>query len=440
MLKIIGKYTTALVTNDNTDENAIQQIYNIVNCKAYDGQTIVIQPDAHCGKGSVIGFCCTVGKYIDPNTVGVDIGCEISMHQYDKPIPVEKYKELNKEILTKCGWGCNVSPKKEYNNDELYKFFSASFKKAKILNNKIFNSLPDNVTEKWISDMLKRIGMDEHVWYYSINSFGSGNHYCEYNESIDNTKYGISIHCGSRNFGLKVCKYWSHIANNMYLSKAELKEATNKFKTTYLNNHKNMLNFKNDLNIYINKKQENYINGFLTGDNMIGYFCDMYVALTYSRFNHEILHRTIDKIVAKYNCKCINEIISVHNYIDFSNEIPLIRKGAIRSYKGEIMLLPFNMRDGVAVCEGKSNDLWLNSCAHGAGRKMSRSAAKAALNVEDFQNTMADAGIYTTTANISTLDEAPDAYKPKSEIIENIKDTCDILYFMKPKINIKAAE
>ena len=71
---------------------------------------------------------------------------------------------------------------------------------------------------------------------------------------------------------------------------------------------------------------------------------------------------------------------------------------------------------------------------------MSRSAAKAALNVEDFQNTMVDAGIYTTTANISTLDEAPDAYKPKSEIIENIKDTCDILYFMKPKINIKAAE
>jgi len=71
---------------------------------------------------------------------------------------------------------------------------------------------------------------------------------------------------------------------------------------------------------------------------------------------------------------------------------------------------------------------------------MSRSVAKAKLNVEDFKKQMADAGIYTTTADKTTLDEAPNAYKPMAEIIKNIEPTVDILYFMKPKMNIKAAE
>jgi RNA-splicing ligase RtcB len=130
----------------------------------------------------------------------------------------------------------------------------------------------------------------------------------------------------------------------------------------------------------------------------------------------------------------------MHNYIDFNCQIPIVRKGAVRANKDEVFILPFNMRDGVAICVGKGNEDWNCTAPHGAGRKMSRAIAKKTLNVDNFQKTMADAGVYTTTADATTLDEAPDAYKPKDEIIENIKPTCDILYFMKPKINIKAAE
>ena len=440
MYTLTGKYTSALVTNDNIEQEAVQQIYGIVNCKAYEGCKILIQPDSHCGKGSVIGFCSTFGKYIDPRTVGVDIGCEISMHLYDRPIPEDKYAELNHKILKECGWGFNLSPKKMYEDKELYKFMSTEFRKAKSKHPEIFSELPDTVTEKWVINMLNRLGMDPKTWYYSINSFGGGNHYCEYDVNEDNNLYGICVHCGSRNFGVKVCKYWENKSKGAALSKAEIKEYTAEFKEKYIEEHgrNNMLGFKDALTKYLDSKKEGHIEGFLTGENMLGYFCDMYVARTYARFNHIIIHRTIDNIVAKYGCKVIKEIVSTHNYIDFDEDTPLIRKGAIRAYAGEEMLVPFNMRDGVAVCEGLSNDEWLNSCAHGAGRKMSRSKAKENVSMKEFEESMKN--VYSTTVCRGTIDESPMAYKDTNEIKNLITATCKIKFMMIPKINIKAAD
>ena len=440
MFEIVGKYTKAIVYNDNIEDEAVTQIYGIVNCKAYAGQTIRIMPDSHCGKGSVIGFCSTFGKYIDPRTVGVDVGCEISMHLYDRPIPKDKYAELNHKILKECGWGFNLSPKKMYEDKELYKFMSTEFRKAKSKHPEIFFALPYTVTEKWVMDMLNRLGMDPKTWYYSINSFGGGNHYCEYDVNEENNLYGITVHCGSRNFGVKVCKYWENKSKGAALSKDEMKEYTNDFKKAYIEEHgrKNMEGFKDALNKYLDSKTEGHIEGFLTGDNMNGYFCDMFTAITYARFNHIVLHRTIDNIVAKYGCKVTKEIVSTHNYIDFDEDTPIIRKGAIRSYAGEEMLVPFNMRDGVVICEGLSNAEWLNSCAHGAGRKMSRSKAKAAISMKEFEESMKN--VYSTTVCKGTLDESPMAYKDTTEIKDLITETCKIKFMMIPKINIKAAD
>ena len=118
----------------------------------------------------------------------------------------------------------------------------------------------------------------------------------------------------------------------------------------------------------------------------------------------------------------------------------ILRKGAVRAYKDELLIIPFNMRDGISVCEGKSNIDWNCTVCHGAGRLLSRSKAKETLSVDEFKKQMADANIYTTTADNSTLDEAPNAYKPMDEIVKLIEPTVDIKYFMKPKMNIKAAE
>jgi RNA-splicing ligase RtcB len=100
------------------------------------------------------------------------------------------------------------------------------------------------------------------------------------------------------------------------------------------------------------------------------------------------------------------------------------------------MIVPFNMRDGVAICEGKSNSEWLNSCAHGAGRKMSRSKAKENVTMEEFKESMKN--VYSTTVCEGTIDESPMAYKDTNEIAELIKETCVIKKMLAPRINIKA--
>jgi RNA-splicing ligase RtcB len=152
-----------------------------------------------------------------------------------------------------------------------------------------------------------------------------------------------------------------------------------------------------------------------------------------------IILRKAAEVMNKINgAKVIDHVASIHNYLDFGDMT--IRKGSIRSYEGERMIIPFNMKDGVAICEGKSNDDWNCSAPHGAGRIMSRAAAKKKINLSDFQKQMNEAGIYSTSVCQNTLDEAPDAYKPMPEIVELIKDTCEIQFFMKPKINIKATE
>ena len=97
-----------------------------------------------------------------------------------------------------------------------------------------------------------------------------------------------------------------------------------------------------------------------------------------------------------------------------------------------------NMRDGCLVCIGKGNEDWNCSAPHGAGRICSRSEAKKLLSVEEFQNAME--GIYTTTATESTLDEAPQAYKPAQSIMNLISPTAEIIEVIKPVYNFKAAE
>jgi RNA-splicing ligase RtcB len=128
----------------------------------------------------------------------------------------------------------------------------------------------------------------------------------------------------------------------------------------------------------------------------------------------------------------IDIIDSVHNLIDFDDWT--IRKGSIRSYEGERMVIPFNMEDGLLFCEGKSNAEWNNSAPHGAGRLFSRSHAKKVLNLADAKRDMEKAGVYSS--NIP-LDEVKDAYKDPAIIEACIEPTATIIDRVKPVLNMK---
>ena len=116
----------------------------------------------------------------------------------------------------------------------------------------------------------------------------------------------------------------------------------------------------------------------------------------------------------------------------------ILRKGAIAAHKGEKVLIPINMRDGSVLAIGRGNPDWNYSAPHGAGRLMSRSAARNTLSLEDYRETMK--GIYSTSIDDSTLDEAPMAYKSLDDIIDVIRDAVDVVDIMKPIYNFKASE
>ena len=147
--------------------------------------------------------------------------------------------------------------------------------------------------------------------------------------------------------------------------------------------------------------------------------------------------KTIAKIIVKkMKFHIIDEFMTIHNYIDCDNMI--LRKGSISAQNGERVIIPMNMRDGSLICIGKGNPDWNYSAPHGAGRLMSRREARETVSMTDYKQSMS--GIYTTCVGRDTIDESAFAYKPMQSIIDNIKDTVDIVDIIKPIYNFKAGE
>ncbi|MNV57067.1 RNA-splicing ligase RtcB [compost metagenome] len=170
---------------------------------------------------------------------------------------------------------------------------------------------------------------------------------------------------------------------------------------------------------------------FLEGDQAQEYLDDMYVAQEFAMWNRYTMAQRIIDFLGLNNVKSFE---SVHNFISPYDKV--IRKGATSAHKGEKLIIPINMRDGSIIAVGKGNDDWNNSAPHGAGRLMSRSKAKEMLTLDEFSETMKD--VWTSSVGDSTLDEAPMAYKPIEEILQNIGDTVEVLEVIKPLYNFKA--
>lgn len=448
MLDIRGQYCKDVkVFTDNVEETALSTIYRIADCRAFKDKKIRIMPDCHDGKGIVVGFSCPVNigaDHVNPEHVGCDIGCTISATFFDKPIVDDKMKEFEHKIRKEIPFGFSINDKSKIEWKRITKAVNAAMDRLCALypdfsNYAIrFNNEMD--LEKWC----KRVNIDYGVFLKAIGSVGSGNHFLEYDVNDELGKYCVCVHCGSRKLGLAVFNYWNKIAKSMTVSKEEMKALIDDTKAKNTDKTKLDAELKAAKLEYLSHK----IPGYLSGDHLMGYLVDVLIAQVYAQLNHEVIHEQLVEIYRKMSDggKPIDFISTTHNYIDYDFKAltgkpnMMIRKGSIRAYVGERVIIPFNMRDGISICEGKSNEDWNWTAPHGAGRIMSRSKAFENLDVEEFKKQMADAGIYTTTADAKTLDEAPDAYKPKDEIVKLIEPTVDIKFFMKPKMNIKAQE
>lgn len=394
-MNIQGKYTSAEIFTDNIEESALERVKAQCDHPAFQGIKIVQMPDVHAGNACNVGTAYHIGSYVNPDHVGVDIGCTISMHRLSVPVNPDDFPLLDHRIREVVPMGTEICAKNSLNEKELFRFLNSRYQRARSAAPDLINEAP-RVDARFITAFCRRIKLQEGIFYKSLGSLGGGNHFIEYGEDAEGTPW-LTIHTGSRNLGVKVANHWHNIANN--------------------------------------PKRADMI-GFLWGDALNGYLSDMIIAQAYARYNHEIIRDRIFAILRKLcKAKCTDSIVTTHNYIDVSDEHPMLRKGAIDASEGRIVSIPFNMRDGIAICEGKGNSDWLNTAPHGAGRAMSRSQAKKNIEVENFRQSMS--GIFSTSVGEGTLDEAPDAYKPTEEIMALVEPTVKILSLVKPKLNIK---
>ena len=432
ILEIKGKCNKdCKIFTTDIEDSALSLIYSLLDIKEYANAPIRIMPDTHTGMGIVIGFTAPIVDAIAPSHVGVDIGCSITTYITNIPINADDFPVIEHRIKKEIPMGFNIHTTRQYDMKTFIKFMKKEFNKARSSWSDMINDF--DVSENGISLFLRRLHMDEGVFYKSIGSVGGGNHFVEVGEY--NGCYAFTVHCGSRNLGQKVCKYWDTIASSAQVDNKIFKEK--------LKELKNNTTDKTQLQTKIEELKEELkakmtSNGYLVGENLKGYLTDMVIAQAYAKFNHQIIGEKIASIFKHIYSKgkVVEVVQSIHNYVDMDDHI--IRKGAIRAYEGEKMVVPFNMRDGLAICVGKSNPDWNYSCSHGAGRKLSRSRAKREIAMSDFVASME--GIYTTSVNSNTLDESPMAYKDTNTIIDLIQDTCEILYIVKPLINIKSSE
>lgn len=247
---------------------------------------------------------------------------------------------------------------------------------------------------------LRHINQDRAV--LSIGTLGGGNHFIEVDRDEDGKLY-LVVHSGSRNLGKQAAEYYQNLAYK------ELKEKKRTQITKAL--------------------------AYVSGESFDHYLHDMRIIQRYADLNRKAIISEILRYMGLER-EIEEQFTTIHNYID--TEMNILRKGAVRALHGEKLLIPINMRDGSLICVGKGNTDWNYSAPHGAGRLMSRSKAKEMLKLDDFIKSME--GIFSTTVNRSTVDEAPMAYKPMEEIMANIKDTVDVVKVIKPIYNFKAAE
>jgi len=427
MIELKGKYTEARIYIDDVEDGLLSQVYSVINSPTSEGLKVRIMPDCHVGAGICVGLSMELGKWLNPNFCGVDLGCGMLSAKFSKAYKLN-LKDIDIEIKKSVPMGFNV------HDERAFKFIP--FDEVQEVANKFVaqynakfgtNYVAPIYNEKWLSKKLKDININEVKFWNAIGTLGGGNHFLEL--GVDSKgDYWITVHSGSRNFGLKIADYWNNVARLQMAVTPDVyaKELDNIKATTFPLNliPKKIEELKAKYKVGVNKE-------YLQGDNMMGYLFDMLFAQKYAEWNRMTMLNIIQNVigVAKFE-----EIIStVHNYIDPKDMI--IRKGAIASYAGQKIIIPFNQKDGILLCEGKSNPDWNFSGPHGAGRKWSRSKAKEMVTVDQVKESMK--GIYTTSVCKETLDESVFAYKDSSTIEEAIEPTATIIDRIKPILNIK---
>lgn len=399
-MEIKGKVATAIAYANVIEDAAIEQIRRMCDYAFTEGSKIRIMPDVHAGKGCTIGTTMTIHDKAVPNVVGVDIGCGMyTVRLHETEIDFARLDEAAHYVPS----GMNVweGRRESFDLEAL----------------RCYRELKD-------AKRLQR----------SLGTLGGGNHFIEVDRASGGTLY-LVIHTGSRNLGKQVAEYYQHLAVELNQGREEYFKKRNALIAEYkaAGRRKEIQAALKELHWADKPLSVPEDLCFLYGEHLDNYLHDVEICQQFARRNRELIAQIL---LERAGLTGADGFHTIHNYIDTDEMI--LRKGAIAAHKGEKVLIPINMRDGSVLAIGRGNLEWNYSAPHGAGRLMSRGAARETLSMEAYTEAMK--GIYTTSVNPSTIDEAPMAYKSLEDIIDVIRDSVDVVDIMKPIYNFKASD
>ncbi len=392
-LEVPGKYGVATIMTDAVDEASWNFLHRVMSAGVSEGSRVVIMPDCHSGTGCVIGYTQRLNPAslrLCPNILGVDIGCNISSMRLELPEEIErpeKLAEFDACIRAHIGVGLGVYASRPLSRQEkqlIRKDELEAFRDAERL------ILEDGRT----GQAMKRPILAQ------LKSIGSGNHFIELGRDSHGS-YWLTVHSGSREFGRTIALIYQNLAVETCHDRCE--------------------------------RELRYLEAGTPAYEH--YLAAVRACQLFSQLNHRLILRQLAEVLTGGPGRGAADLIgTMHNYIDM--ETLTIRKGAVRAAAGERLLIPFNMRDGIAICRGKGNAEWNESAPHGAGRLLSRAEARATLDLAAARAEMAARGIFSTSLDYS-LDETAAAYKPMESILERIQPTVEVCDLIRPIYNLK---
>lgn len=390
-------------------ENGIDDMVSKLDASGvFNSEKLRLQADCHIGKGCAVGTCLTYTDKIVPSLVGCDIACRVSAFDLGLGADKDILKAIDKAIYEHVPSGFNV------------------------------RAAESNESRDFDYEDLRcwgAIKAKEDRFRKSMGTLGGGNHFIAVERGEESGRYYLMVHCGTRNLGKAVFDYYQ--AEAVAIRDRKAVEIRNRYRDM-LNVAKAEGHFDELEDILVRRDEvisalpENDL-CYLEGEIMEDYLHDMDILRDWSRFNHEVIAGEIMSALGIADTRDWY-VSSIHNYVDVENGI--IRKGAISARLGEYGIIPMNMRDGSLIVRGKGNEDYLWSAPHGAGRIMSRARARAELDMAEFRDSMN--GIYTTSVDESTIDEAPDAYKAMKDILPAIEPTVEVVERTIPVYNYKA--
>ncbi len=384
MFDVIGRWNTAKVYAASVDSESYAQVLRMCNIEKLKDSRIRMMPDVHASEGCTVGTSLTIGKYVNPAYVGGDIGCGMQVYKL-------RETEIDFAALDECIRAYIPSG-------------AAIFPRA----NPAIRSLP-----------LKSLHCYEYLRHdtvsRSLGTLGGGNHFVEVAKGIEDECLYLIIHSGSRRLGRDVALYHQNQAffEHHGITSEEAKKKGLRPRNIQSGIHPSSC--------------------FLSGENLERYLHDMNIAVDYAVLSRELMGGTI---IDRLGLTVEKSFATIHNYIDTKDGV--LRKGAVSAKRGELILIPINMKDGSLLCIGKGNEDWNCTAPHGAGRVLKRSDAKATISLEEYREVMR--GIYTTSVGESTLDESPMAYRRIGDILDVIDPTAEVADILEPVYNFKASK